>query len=81
VPRLAAWANDPHAPSYAAEILEIRQAPDDESGMEKRVAMHLALLRRRRSAVLSLIRSLEEYCNANRPAVSPRRTLRQKRTR
>jgi hypothetical protein len=72
---------DTRPPSFAAEIGGIRRLMDDEGCMEKRVAVNLAVLRRRRSAVLSLIRALEEYSNATRCGVSPRRNVRYKRAR
>ncbi|MEI9977205.1 MAG: hypothetical protein WDO73_37205 [Ignavibacteriota bacterium] len=46
---------------------------DDEKRMEKRVAANLAALRRRRNAVMSLMRALEEYSQMSRPAAPPRR--------
>jgi len=45
---------------------------DDEWRMEKRVATNLAALRRRRSAVLNVIRALEEYRQAARSGAAPR---------
>jgi len=47
---------------------------DDERRMEKRVATNLAALRRRRDAVMSLIRALEVYSQVARPAAAPRRS-------
>jgi len=51
--------------------------------MEKRVASSLAALRRRRNAILTLIRALEEYALATRSGTAPRRvkTLHHRRVR